>query len=816
MISPLDVARRLHAEGYAPIAVPFGSKNPNRKGWEGERWDADELPLHFNGRRQNIGALCGEPSGGRVDADLDCDEAVVVAPLLLPRTDRIGGRASRPDSHYWYIADEPPAKAATQYRDPVRMARGERDQAMLVELRSTGGQTVVYGRHPEGDAYAWFRDGEPAGVKASTLLRRVACVAVASLMARYWPAVGARHTGALAWSGFLLNGGVPPNTVTAIIHAAAVAANDEEADDRRTAARTTAVRIDADEPVTGGPTLADLLGGHGSLILNAVKKWLFPRVTVGDADDEEELDDPTGGEAPKSGSRQQRRAQERAQAKAERRSLPQVVETFSRWLYLPDPDYVIAVLGALAANVLPGDPTWLMVVGPSSGGKTEPIIACRDVADTRLVSALSNESALLSGTSKRERQADATGGLLREIGGFGVLLLKDFTSILSMPRDPRAQLLAALREVYDGGYVRRIGSDGGRTLAWEGKCGMIAGCTEAIDTAHAVMSAMGERFLLYRLPAIDGELQAQRALANAGAEGSMRDELAAAVAGLFAGIEIPDTLPAMAAEARARLVALGTLAARARSGVERDGRTREIELVYSSEAPARLTAMLGRLYTGLRVIGTDAPTAWRIVAKSALDCMPKNRRAVFDALAAAADWRQTDQLALAVRLPTTSVRRSVEELTAHGVAERQKRVKNADAWRLTAWTMDLLDRACFPEMSQETRRERTSQGGDDDPSTYTNTAYNNFSGKQAEEEDGGEETSRASACWRCRTPVVDDADEPCDRCGWLICPTCGVCDRECGRSVEATACEACGAPKGEGRLAPLCLNCAAAGPSVEG
>src|SRR5262245_3493406 len=42
------------------------------------------------------------------------------------------------------------------------------------------------------------------------------------------------------------------------------------------------------------------------------------------------------------------------------------------------------------------------------------------------------------------------GGLLRQIGDFGILALKDFGSILSMRPDAKAELLAALRELYDG------------------------------------------------------------------------------------------------------------------------------------------------------------------------------------------------------------------------------------------------------------------------------------------------------------------------------------------------------------------------------
>jgi hypothetical protein len=73
-------------------------------------------------------------------------------------------------------------------------------------------------------------------------------------------------------------------------------------------------------------------------------------------------------------------------------------------------------------------------------------------------------------------------------------------------------------------------------------------------------------------------------------------------------------------------VAISTLAVRCRSSVERDGRTREVELVPEAEAPARLALVLLRLLNALRAIGVDEPTAWRLVTKCALDSMPALRR----------------------------------------------------------------------------------------------------------------------------------------------------------------------------------------------
>src|SRR5262249_45146148 len=127
--------------------------------------------------------------------------------------------------------------------------------------------------------------------------------------------------------------------------------------------------------------------------------------------------------------------------------------------------------------------------------------------------------------------------------------------------------------------------------------------------------------------------QARRALANAAQVGVMRAELAEAVAALFGSVSLPKTPPPLTVSDKKRLVALGTLAARCRSAVERDSYSRAIELIPGAEAPGRLTQGLSRLLTGMIAVGVDHSEAWRVVATMALDCMPAVRRAVFEFLA---------------------------------------------------------------------------------------------------------------------------------------------------------------------------------------
>lgn len=57
---------------------------------------------HFNGKQQNGGILTGLASGGLVDVDLDCAEALALADGYLPWTKAVFSRPSKQRSHRLY------------------------------------------------------------------------------------------------------------------------------------------------------------------------------------------------------------------------------------------------------------------------------------------------------------------------------------------------------------------------------------------------------------------------------------------------------------------------------------------------------------------------------------------------------------------------------------------------------------------------------------------------------------------------------------------------------------------------------------------
>jgi hypothetical protein len=384
------------------------------------------------------------------------------------------------------------------------------------------------------------------------------------------------------------------------------------------------------------------------------------------------------------------------------------VATFRKWLHMPDPGALYVTLATIAANRAPGDPLWLLLVGPPGGGKTEVIQSLSGQPDVHAAATLT-EGALLSGVPKRDRASDAKGGLLRQIGDFGILLHKDFGSVLSMNRDARSRLLAALREIYDGSWTRHVGTDGGRTLAWSGKVGLIAGCTPAIDSHHAVMGSMGERFILYRMPSVDAEDQARRGLANVGHETPMRKALGMAVDTLLSLVDASTSR--WDAPAVERLVQIAALAARCRSPVERDSYGRDIVLIPPAEAPARLAQGLMRILNGLRAIGVNDNASWHLVAKCALDSMPAVRLTVLEDLGLRGT-SSTTEIAARTGYPTTTTRRTLEDLAAHALVERH--VEGAglsDLWQMSPWTRDRWPG--IPEMSVDSAEAPVLDGNGD-------------------------------------------------------------------------------------------------------
>jgi hypothetical protein len=350
---------------------------------------------------------------------------------------------------------------------------------------------------------------------------------------------------------------------------------------------------------------------------------------------------------------------------SKRQTLADLHQTFRRWF---GDEYDLAAINAVvataAAERLTGDPLWLLLVSGSGAAKTETVQPLAG-AGALVTSTITSEGALLSGTPSREKTKDATGGLLRRLGGRGVLVIKDVTSILAMHRDTRASLLAAFREVHDGRWERNLGTDGGRTLTWEGRIAIVGAVTTAWDRAHDVIASMGDRFVILRMDSTTGRESAQRqAMRNTGHEIAMRAELADVVGAVLACVDPRHAITLTDAETSA-LGAAADIVTLCRTGVEYDYRGDVID-AHAPEMPTRFAKQLVQVMRGAVAVGLDRAQAFRLAVRCARDSMPPLRLAIVDDIAANPHSRTID-VRRRLDKPRNTVDRQLQALHMLGV-----------------------------------------------------------------------------------------------------------------------------------------------------
>jgi DNA-binding transcriptional ArsR family regulator len=390
---------------------------------------------------------------------------------------------------------------------------------------------------------------------------------------------------------------------------------------------------------------------------------------------------------------------------------------FHRWLGKDFDTYALdAVLATLAVERFDdgSDPVWLLVISGPGNAKTE-VIQATTGAGAIMASSISGEAAFLSATPQKDRAKNATGGLLMDIGARGSLALKDVTSLLSMNTDVRQKVLAALREIYDGRWTRMVGADGGRKIEWRGRIAVVGAVTTAWDQHHAVISAMGDRFLLVRTDSADADIRrrsGKQAMQNTGLEPEQRADLARAIGGVLLGA---DLAPADVSDAdEDLLLAAADLVTRARTAVEYDYAGNVIDS-HAPEMPTRFAKQLKQVVRGGRAIGMTTAEAMALAIRCARNSMPPLRLAILEDLEQH-PYSTPAEVRRRINKPWSSVKRQLESLYMLGAVvcdEIQNVGGNGTRWyySLPADTSLEVLRCCSPASGGGSPASGDSSGG---------------------------------------------------------------------------------------------------------
>lgn len=348
-------------------------------------------------------------------------------------------------------------------------------------------------------------------------------------------------------------------------------------------------------------------------------------------------------------------------------ALDNCLRVFEQKLHFTNPSPLFVLLGTIAANYFKGNPVWLMLVGPPSCGKSLLLTATSKLPNFRYASQVKNVAAFITWDKDKGQ-----GGLLSQIGRRGFLVLKDFTSILSLDRDNMKEVLGVMRECYDGRYDRLTGNAGGSNLTWRGKLCILAGCTDEIYSAMTFNQSMGERFIYYRYDDANERDVFQQALSALSKDGydpeEQGAELADAIREIFDELELDWKAEKRDLDDRERsrlsnLVVIGT---KLRT-VYRRHSYKEDQIVAppQSEQGARLAETLGNLYLGMELVGVSEEWRWRLIRKIALDSGPLLRSQCLKAIDGANSLgSQIDDKILAndLKVGRAIIRRTLEEM----------------------------------------------------------------------------------------------------------------------------------------------------------
>ena len=371
-----------------------------------------------------------------------------------------------------------------------------------------------------------------------------------------------------------------------------------------------------------------------------------------------------------------------------------LVEHLQKYFFRPDLEALEVALSAVASHAaIKGDPVWLFVQGPSGSGKGEIIVnSLRNIPPyTKVLGAL-NRNSLIS--FNRGIPGGELMNLHQQPNGdrSGIFVFKDFTTLLSLREEERTEVIAQLREVYDGSWTRSTGSG---SQLWKGKVTCIAACTPALENAWGLKRDLGERFLTVRWYRTGSIELAKAAGRQRGMETIIRtttSELAANFVNSTPIASLPD-IPDPIFE---KIGNLSELVAVLRASVPRSpSGKREVLGEPVPEEPGRIHKSLSALASAHAALFHHPEVEeddYRIARRVALDSIPSNRFSIFRTLPSTEEWINPQTWAKLSRVSPSTITWNADDMTALGALEvnEEKEVKE---YRLSPKFKELLEGA---------------------------------------------------------------------------------------------------------------------------
>ena len=284
-------------------------------------------------------------------------------------------------------------------------------------------------------------------------------------------------------------------------------------------------------------------------------------------------------------------------------TLEQIKEKVRESYYMEDDSLIDVALACIIANRLQlGDPVWLVIVGASSGGKSQILrpLAMTDEKYIHKIDDITENTFLSGGVAKGGKDVS----LLTRMGSEAMISISDLTVLFSRNAESRNAILSQFRMLYDGEMTKSVGNKE-KSLHWKGYMGVIAGSTPSIYSILEEVSDMGERFMYYRMKPYD-ERKATRVALSRKLCGHSLDEMLSELYGDYIkGIvknNRDNTDVELLPDQVERIIDIASLAEKIRTTNKLDRFTKEIERIPTPAMPMRTALQLMNISKALRLM----------------------------------------------------------------------------------------------------------------------------------------------------------------------------------------------------------------------
>lgn len=364
----------------------------------------------------------------------------------------------------------------------------------------------------------------------------------------------------------------------------------------------------------------------------------------------------------------------------------ELLTIFNERLRVLDDNLIAIVTATILCSKLNTDQLWICIVGPSGSGRTETVMGFSDCSEVRMISSLT-ENALMSGY-KAHKKDTKDYSLFPKLDK-KCLIVKDATTLLSMPFAYKNKVISELRDIYDGTSAKATGMD---SKSYKARFSALLLSTPEIQhvTERALMSLFGERFLFYNIRPVGTEerkTEAHRILSIDHEKLNRdRERVKLAVRRFFDGFDLEDVNTTKVPHG---FIDPLMLTATLRTPVARDTfHGYQVKHPPSVEFPKRLVSQVRTLYRILASFNSSTIDPKKVVYRVLWSTVPDVRRLLLEKLLNGS--MKTQRAINFLGIGTMFGRCTLEDLYLLGVLDRETLAHNKYRWSLKEDKKELI------------------------------------------------------------------------------------------------------------------------------